>query len=292
MGMTASFAAQIVDVPVATPAPKVLCQDEEWLAVLRETHGMMNLRRGPTRFPTAFDAAPPVAAEHRAAVATALDAAASNSEQSGGGGGKEQQEPLRGAIRRGAFVQTVDAAKRGQGSSPTGVPRNPQTAALLALIERPWNLSHGAGAALAGTVAPLTGADLLEDGGAASTSGGGAAGGDPMFDAIEIHNMDPFAFSNSRDATAANVVNEDGSGGGNGGTGNGNGVGNGGAKRPKLSAMLAASGDAAAAASDADRMDVDASAEPSLSAQQVAAGARGAPVNPEELDIGSDSDDA
>jgi hypothetical protein len=81
---------QVVDIPVQSPAPKVFSYDEEWLAVLRETHDMLALSSRPTRFPTAFNAAPEVAREHREAVAEALAES----------GGSE--------IPADAFVQTVD----------------------------------------------------------------------------------------------------------------------------------------------------------------------------------------
>lgn len=208
---------QIVDVPVKAPGEPTLCYDAEWLAVLRETHGMMNLTRGPTRFPTAFADAPPVALEHVTAVRDALGTAAG----------------ALSPIPQDTFTKTVDTSKRGQGSAPTSIPRNPQTEAVLRLLGRPWNLS-----AIGGTLAGpgLTGDDLL--GGDAMVPGDG---GDPMFEPVEINNFDPFAFSDDKDR-----------------------------KRPKLSAALAAAdaggGTAAAVA--------------------VAA----APSNPEEIDIGTDSD--
>ena len=113
---------QIVEIPVDTPAPKVFSYDEEWLAVLRETHDMLALSRRPTRFPTAFNAAPEVSREHRDAVSQAL----ANS------GGSE--------IPADGFVQTVDPTKRGQGSPPTSIPPNPQTMHVLKLLGREWNL--------------------------------------------------------------------------------------------------------------------------------------------------------
>ena len=84
----------------------------------------------------------------------------------------------------------------------------------------------------------LTGDDLLGDDGDASGQEGAA---NPMFDAIEIHNLDPFAFSDAKEAQAA--------------------------KRPKLSDAIASA----------------------VSAGNCAAGAA-IGANPEEIDIGSDSD--
>lgn len=220
---------QIVDVPVTKPADKVLHFDEEWLAILRETHDIMNLRRGPTRFPSPFAMAPAAAAEHRVAVATALEASTSG-----------RKVPT-------AFVQTVDAGKRGQGTPPSDIPRNPQTEALLQLIGRPWNLSHS----FEGIVgALLTGDDLLEDDADVSPPDGRP---DPMFDALEINNFDPFAYNNAKEA-----------------------------KRPKLSALLEAAA-APAATAPASR---DATPFAVCNGSTDAA----VPANPEEIDIGSDSD--
>eukprot|EP00892_Ulva_mutabilis_P005651 jgi/Ulvmu1/3458/UM016_0078.1 len=177
---------QVIDIPVRSPGPNEVWFDEEWLAILRETHGMMNLSRGPTRFPTAFASPPATTAEHRSAVAEALQAA----------GGA--------AVPADGFARTVDPSKRGQGAMPTSIPRNPQTEAVLRLIGKPWNLGgnggDGIGSALAtAAAAPLTGADLLGDDG----PGNGASGDAPididaMFQPVDIHNMDPHAISDAK----------------------------------------------------------------------------------------------
>ena len=209
--------SQIVDIPVKTPGEPTLCYDAEWLAVLRETHDMMNLTRGPTRFPTAFADAPPARLEHMAAVREALGAAAGDLQP----------------IPQDMFTRTVDTSIRGQGSAPTSIPRNPQTDAVLRLLGRPWNLSAYDSA----LVAPaLTGDDLLGDD--AMVSG---EGGDPMFEPVEINNFNPFAYSDDKDR-----------------------------KRPKLSAMLGAAGAGASGSAPA--------------------AATATPSNPEEIDIGTDSD--
>lgn len=192
---------QIIDVPVAAPGPKEVQYDPDWLAILRETHAIMNLSRSPTRFPTAFAAPPPAAAEHRAAVDAALAAA----------GGP--------AIPPDGFARTVDPGKRGQGNMPTAVPRNPQTEAVLRLIGRPWNLGGEAGAAALGVagVVPLTGDDLLGREADAAVQ----VGGDTMFEAVDIHNMDPHAISDARAAASAEGNGKavgDGVGGGGPGT--------------------------------------------------------------------------
>jgi Lariat debranching enzyme, C-terminal domain len=242
---------QIVDVPVAKSGPKTLCYDEEWLAILRETHGMMNLRRGPTRFPTPLAAAPAVAPEPRAAVAAALDDAAGNAgagangaeASSSGGGGR-----VRGAIPPEGFTQTVDAGKRGQGESPRAVPRNPQTEAVLRLIGRPWNLSHEDAARVPGVHDFMAGAQ------------GGDNDQSPMFDAVEINNLDPFAYSDAKEQKHG--------------------------KRPKLSALLPDAGrEQADAQGVASAMEVETQAQDTRPAAATAA----AQHNPEEIDIGSDS---
>lgn len=167
---------QVIDIPVAAPGVKEIRFDEEWLAILRETHGIMNLSRGPTRFPTAFATPPAAAAEHRAAVAEALTAA----------GGA--------VVPRDGFARTVDPGKRGQGDMPTSIPRNPQTEAVLRLIDRPWNLGGETQGPGAGLAAPLTGDDLL--GVQAGIAEDGVAG--DMFKPVDIHNMDPHAISDAK----------------------------------------------------------------------------------------------
>lgn len=193
---------QVIDIPVAAPGPKEIRYDEEWLAILRETHGIMNLTRSPTRFPTAFADPPAAGAEHRGVVAEALAAA----------GGP--------AVPADAFVATVDASKRGQGQMPTSIPRNPQTEAVLRLIGRPWNLGGaegGAGGAGAGLAAhePLTGDDFLED----DPAERGQAGAGGMFAPIDIHNMNPHAISDARNRASVDV--ESGAAAGTAGAGSG-----------------------------------------------------------------------
>jgi hypothetical protein len=184
----------------------------------------MNLRQGPTRFPSPFSAAPAVAAAHRMAVATALETSASG-----------RKVPK-------AFVRTVDAEKRGQGSPPSGIPHNPQTKSFLKLIGRPWNLSHS----FPGNVrAPLNGDDLLGEDDDVSPG----CGPDPMFDALEINNFDPFAYNDAKEA-----------------------------KRPKLSALIEA---ATAPVPASHSVTAPAASDVSQHAAM--------PANPEEIDIGSDS---
>ena len=218
-----------MDVPVATPGEKAIKYDEEWLAILRETHDLMNLRRGPTRFPTPFSAAPAAAQEHRDAIAAAFAEGTFC-----GPGGRVPD----------AFVQTVDASQRGQGKPPTIIPRNPQTVGVLRLIGQSWNLSHDTGAGAG--VPLLTGDDLLAD-----DDPSPKGGADPMFDALEINNLDPFAFSDAKDAQEA-------------------------AKRPKLSALLAD-----AAGNGVRGPPAGAGAFPAQSVRV---------SNPEEIDIGSESE--
>lgn len=170
------MAVQVVDIPVTLPGPKEIQFDEEWLAIIRETHGIMNLSRSPTRFPTAFASPPPAATEHRAAVAEALASA----------GGP--------TVPKDGFARTVDAGKRGQGNMPTSIPRNPQSEAVLRLIGQPWNLGgeEASAAAVSGAWEPLTGADILGD------DGNKVAAGDAMFQRVDIHNMNPHAISDAK----------------------------------------------------------------------------------------------
>ena len=283
---------QIVEIPIDTPRPHTVCYDEEWLAVLRETHGMMNLQRRPTKFPTSFAAAPASAAEHRAAVADALAqradsvdgaaAAPAAAQQTGTGGqaadgadgaaanvaadsmGQAAQRPLYSIPPR-LFTRTVDTTRRGQGQAPVGVPRNPQTEEVLRILGKPWNLSQGGSSVDAAQM--LAGSDLLGQGGGQSgrgvPDGQGAAATqeEPMFDAVEIHNFDPYAFN---DAQAGAEV-----------------------KRPKLGALLEQAGRGGQSAADG-QAGADAAASGGA-AQNVVPASTGNVANPEELDIGSDS---
>lgn len=101
---------QVVDIPVANPGRMEFSYDPEWLAILRETHSMMNLTRRPTRFPTPLAEAPPVAADHLVHVTTQLS----------------QRGSAAVALD---FKATVDVGLRGQGTPPTSIPRNHQTEA-------------------------------------------------------------------------------------------------------------------------------------------------------------------
>ena len=243
---------QIVDVPVSCQAPKTICFDEEWLAILRETHDLMHLRRGPTKFPTPFHAAPAAAAEHRTAVTDALRRRFGDHQQN------ECPAPQAG------FAQTVDASKRGQGTPPQGVPRNPQTEAVLQLLGRPWNLG-GDSQTPQPHVLPLRGDDLLVD----ANDGHGQHGGEanPMFDAVPINNFNPFAYADAKDAAASTSA-----------AGRGGFQSSG--KRPKLSAVLEqASGGADAGAREHAAGDVRSE------------GGLATAHNPEEVDIGSSDDE-
>jgi Lariat debranching enzyme, C-terminal domain len=111
-----------VDVPApAAGGPPKIEYDEEWLAILRETHSLLRLDRRQVAFPTALEEAPPVADAHREHVRAALAAA---------GGSRIPSN----------FVQMVNTGQRGQGSMPQSIPKNPQTEAVLEILGRPWNL--------------------------------------------------------------------------------------------------------------------------------------------------------
>lgn len=188
---------QIVEIPVDTPAPKVFSYDEEWLAVLRETHDMLALSRRPTRFPTPFHSAPEVTREHRDVVSQSLA-------EKGGA-----QIPADG------FVQTVDPHKRGQGEPPRSIPRNPQTMHVLKLLGREWNLGGGGNDQEDGAQGRVTIEDLFEAAGdvAAMHEEDDAVDDDGMFKNVELHNMDPHAISDAKaeggsDPAAAGLMPE------------------------------------------------------------------------------------
>jgi hypothetical protein len=175
------YLLQIVSVPTPEFAgePKI-CYDEEWLAILRETHDMMNLSLGPTRFPSPFSAAPAAHPDHRKAVRSMLGLAL-----------KPIPEDL--------FTRTVDGTIRGQGTAPTSIPQNPQTLEVLRLIGRPWNLTREDALPQRGA---LTGDDLLGDDGMFSGAD------DPMFEPVEIHNFDPFAYLDTKDQNKRRKLSE------------------------------------------------------------------------------------
>lgn len=243
---------QVLEIPVDQPAPKEFTYDEEWLAVLRETHNMLELSRRPTRFPTPFNAAPEVAQEHRDAVAQSL---------------KEQGGPL---IPKDGFVQTVDPKKKGQGQSPRSIPRNPQTEHVLKLIGREWNLGGSTNDKGSGTQGRVTLDDLFAVAGdAAATNGDNDsdvveddADDSGMFEKIEIHNMDPHAISDAKiqDERAAAV---------------------------KAASAAAAAAAAAGLMPEAVKGKVESVAQSVVASVQN----KQEVENPEELDIGDDWDD-
>ncbi|EFN55283.1 hypothetical protein CHLNCDRAFT_57928 [Chlorella variabilis] len=119
---------QVIEFPDAE-GPLEFSYDEEWLAVLRSTHGLLSLQRRAAPLPRGPP--PPPAPQELAEVRRRL-------EERGGA-----------AVPRN-FVRTVPAYDPSQpqmrsGTMPQQAVRNPQTVAFLELLGLPYNLEHEAG---------------------------------------------------------------------------------------------------------------------------------------------------
>jgi len=112
---------QVVDIPDRSAGP--ITWDEEWLAIVKATHHAMPVRHHPPPLPRVPPGGASVAEPHIAAVRDALQRASSS---------------VVGATA--AFTPTVQAhdprqARSRRGAPPSHTPRNPQTLALLDLLQ-------------------------------------------------------------------------------------------------------------------------------------------------------------
>ncbi|GAB4818925.1 hypothetical protein N2152v2_005971 [Parachlorella kessleri] len=116
---------QVVEFPEAD-GPLEFSYDEEWLAILKATHSLVNLQRRPWPVPAQ---APPVTQAQLEDIRQRL-------QQQGGPRVPDN------------FVPTAPAydpanPRMQRGSMPTELPRNPQTVALLDLLGLSYNLDRG-----------------------------------------------------------------------------------------------------------------------------------------------------
>jgi hypothetical protein len=115
--------SQVVDLPHRAAGP--FSYDEEWLGIVRAAHATMPLTRSPAPLPGGGRAPPPGRDAARAAVAARLAARADGA-----------TVPLNFA----PTARAHDPSAPRRSTMPTDTPRNPQTEALMELLELDYKL--------------------------------------------------------------------------------------------------------------------------------------------------------